>query len=149
VIRVLLDGSTFFQLIEGEFDFANPHGSVALTAGEAGEATPNTAPRKTAVIETRNLLQWALYYPAVLEPAELGLTAAERQQVAASLDAYEQGDLPQALEKYPHPHTPSSAGAKLYRAAVLLSTGQVDEARTLIQDIPGGHSGQRALERML
>src|SRR5687767_4583627 len=37
VIRVLLDGSTFFQLIEGEFDFGNPHGTLALKPGEAGE----------------------------------------------------------------------------------------------------------------
>ncbi|MGH7944067.1 MAG: FecR domain-containing protein, partial [Opitutaceae bacterium] len=40
VIRVLADGSTFFQLIEGEFEFANPFGSVVLKAGEAGEAQP-------------------------------------------------------------------------------------------------------------
>ena len=149
VVRVLPDGSTFFQLIEGEFDFANPHGSVALNPGEAGEATPTSAPRKTAVIETRNLLQWALYYPAVLQPDNLGLTTAERQEIAASLEAYAQGDLPQALEKYPRNHVPTSPGAKLYRAAVLLATGQVDDARTLMGDIPAEHSGRRALERML
>ena len=149
VIRVLLDGSTFFQLLEGEFDFVNPHGSVALKPGEAGEATPNTAPRKTAVIETRNLLQWALYYPAVLPPTEFGLITAERQEVAASLEAYAQGDLPMALEKYPRNHAPTSAGAKLYRAAVLLATGQVDDARMLVQNLPAEHSGRRALERML
>ncbi|MGH7944068.1 MAG: hypothetical protein ACREF9_03540, partial [Opitutaceae bacterium] len=86
------------------------------------------------MIETRNLLQWVLYYPAVLQPAELDLTAAERQALAASLEAYLQGDLPRALEQYPRGHVPASTAEKLYRAAVLLATGQVDTVRDLIRD---------------
>ena len=66
VVRVFPRGKTLMQVLEGEVDLANEFGRVLLRPGEAGEAEIGRAPRKTAVIETRNLLQWALYYPAVL-----------------------------------------------------------------------------------
>ncbi len=149
LVQVFPGGRTFMQVLEGEVDFANALGRVVLNRGEAGEAAPGIAPRKTAVIETRTLLQWALYYPAVLEPDEIGLTAVEREKVRDSLAAYEQGDLPGALDKYPAALAPVSAAEKLYRAAVLLATGQVDAARQLLAGIPGENSTRRALERML
>ena len=149
LVRVLPDGKTLMQVLEGEVDLANDFGRVVLKAGEAGEAATGQAPRKTAVIETRNLLQWALYYPAVLQPDELGLTEAERHALAESLDAYRQGDLLGALDLFPHDYTPSSDGTRLYRAAVLLATGRVDAAGKSFEGTPADHPGRRALERML
>ena len=149
MVRVRADGKTLMQVLEGEVDLANDFGRVRLQSGEAGEAEVGQAPRKTAVIETRNLLQWALYYPAVLQPDELGLTGDEQHALAASLDAYGQGDLPGALDQYPRDYAPATAGARLYRAAVLLATGRVDASRTAMQDVPADHPGRRALERML
>lgn len=149
LVRVAPDGTTFLQVIEGECDFANDQGGIALGAGEAGEASPGSAPRKTAVIETRNLLQWALYYPAVLVPDELGLTADERRRVSASLAAYRAGDLLSALETYPRHDVPASDAARVYRAGIVLATGRVDDARRLLQAVPPTHPGRRALERML
>ncbi len=149
VVRVLPGGRTLMKVLEGELDLSNAQGRVLLKAGEAGEADHGRAPRKTAVIETRNLLQWALYYPAVLQPEELGLSAAEQQAVRASLAAYRVGDLLGALAAYPRGTTPSTSGARLYRAAVLLATGQVEEARKAMSGVPAGHTGRRAMERML
>jgi hypothetical protein len=62
MVRVWPDGKTSMQVLEGEVDLANDSGHVLLKRGEAGEAERGQAPRKTAVIETSNLLQWALYY---------------------------------------------------------------------------------------
>ena len=52
-------------------ELKTPPAVSLLAAGEAGEAAPGQAPRRTAVIEASNILQWALYYPAVLDPADL------------------------------------------------------------------------------
>lgn len=149
MVRVLANGKTFMQVVEGELELSNAFGRVWLKAGEAGEAERGKAPRKTAVIETRNLLQWALYYPGVLQPEELGLTAAERRALAASLDAYQQGNLLGALDRYPPGYQAGSAGAKMFRAAVLLATGRVEESRRAVAGVPANHPARRALERMV
>lgn len=51
-----------------------------------------------AILEARNIVQWWIYYPAVLDPLELGLTTVEQQQFAVSLEAYGRGDLVRALQ---------------------------------------------------
>lgn len=149
VVRVFADGRTVMQVLEGEVDLANEHGQVLLRSGEAGEAERGLAPRKTAVIETRNLLQWALYYPAILTPEEFGLSADEQREVAASLAAYRQGDLLAALGQYPSTAPSSSPGTSVYRAAVLLATGRVEAARESLAGVPAENPGRRALERMI
>jgi len=149
VVRVWPDGKTQMQVLEGEVELANDSGRVLLQSGEAGEAEVGQAPRKTAVIETQNLLQWALYYPAVLQPDELGLSSDEQRDLAPSLAAYSQGDLLGALEQYPPGYVPGSDAARLYRAAVLLATGQVEAARTAMRDTPTDLRGKQAVERML
>ena len=146
-VRVADGGHSFYQVLEGTVVVSNAHGDLTLNAGEAGEAAPGSAPRRTAVIEARNILQWALYYPAVLYPSELAMTAAEERAVAASLDAYRAGDLLGALEKYGD-HAPGGSGGRLYKAGVLLTVGRHDEARKLLAQVPD-LAGRRALDRMI
>jgi Flp pilus assembly protein TadD len=149
MVRVFADGRTVMQVVEGEVDLANDLGAVKLKAGEAGEAQVGQAPHKTAVIETRNLLQWALYYPAVLQPNELGLTGDEQKMLAASLAAYLQGDLLGALARYPADLANDSGAVRLYQAGVLLATGRVDAARAQLDRAPADSPGRRALNRMI
>ena len=70
-VKVDGNGKTFYQVLEGRVEVSNPQGRVEISAGEAAEAVPGSAPRRTAVLEAKNILQWALYYPAVIDPAEL------------------------------------------------------------------------------
>jgi tetratricopeptide (TPR) repeat protein len=147
-VQVGEGGFSKFQVLEGQVVMQNPQGRLVLDAGEAGEALPGQAPRRTAAIITTNLLQWALYYPAVLDPAELGMAAGEKRATAKSLEAYKAGDLLGALESYPE-GAATTAGGKLYRAGVLLAVGRVDEANAALKGIPAGDSGRRALERMI
>ncbi|QJE97249.1 FecR domain-containing protein [Luteolibacter luteus] len=147
-VHVAANGTSRFHVLEGEVELANPQGKLVLAAGEAGEAAPGLAPRRTAMIMANNLLQWALYYPAVLDPSELGMTAGEQQAVAKSLAAYREGDLLAALERYPS-REPQGSGGRLYQAAVLLAVGRLDEAERCLKGVPVDHSGRRALERMI
>ena len=112
-VQVAADGTSRFQVLEGQVELANDQGKLLLDAGAAGGAAAGGAPKKTAVIEATNLLQWALYYPAVLDPDELGMTAAERKSVAGSLSAYRKGDLLGALKKYPERCGPGDRRAAL------------------------------------
>jgi len=147
-VQVAADGTSRFQVLEGQVELANLQGKLTLNAGEAGEAAPGRAPKRTAVIEATNLLQWALYYPAVLDPEELGMSEGEQNAVAKSLAAYREGDLLEALERYP-PRAPQGAGGKLYRAAVLLAVGRLDEADNDLKGVPAGHAGRRAIARII
>lgn len=142
-------GKTTFGLFEGELVMSNAHGNVTLRAGEFGEAVAGRAPRKTAVIDATNIIQWCLYYPAVLDADELGMPAADQQQVAASLAAYRAGDLLGALEKYPKWLRTGSTPARLYRAAVMLAVGRVDEAEAMLRAVPKSAAGRRAIEEMV
>ena len=111
-------------------------GASRSTSGEQGEVEIGKAPRKTAVINAVNILQWALYYPGVLDPRELGMSAGEQRAVGASLAAYRSGDLLGALEKYPANYRPGSGPARLYYAGVLLAVGRVDDAQQLMSTCP-------------
>jgi len=147
-VSVGADGKSFVQVLEGQVELDNPQGKLLLARGEAGEAIPGGAPRKTAVIEAKNLLQWALYYPAVVDPHDLDLTPAERARFGPSIAAYQRGDLLGAVRKLPA-GTPAGSGAKIYQAAALLAVGRVDEARQLASGLRTGHAGRLAIERMV
>ena len=127
-VLVAADGRTTVTMIDGEVELTNRFGSVFLGGGDEGAAAAGKAPVKTAVINAVNVIQWNLYYPGVLDVAELDLTAGERAQLADSLAAYQQGALPEALRKYPADHRPESAADHLYLGALLLSVGLVDQA---------------------
>ena len=144
VVRVAKGGRTTMTLLEGELDLSNKAGSLKLKAGEQAEIVPGQAPRKTAVIEAKDvsdLVQWALYYPAVIPANEFGFSAAQERALGASLVAYKQGDLLAALRVLPRNAPP------LYRAAVLLSVGRVDKAQVALRGTSG--SGKRALEKVI
>jgi tetratricopeptide (TPR) repeat protein len=146
-LQVADDGTTTLSLFDGEVEMTNQFGQLSLKSGEGGVAEPGQAPRRTAVLEMVNVIQWALYYPGVLEVDELSLSADQKQALAESLEAYRSGDLLAALAKYPAGRTPASDEEKVYRAAVLLAVGQVDETEALLKalDAAGGSDARAIL----
>jgi len=134
-LAVADDGSTVVTLIDGEVALTNQDGAVDLVSGEQGIIEPGLAPRKTAVINAANIIQWCLYYPAVLNLDELQFSDAEKQALAASLDDYRSGDLLAALADYPANHTAISDSEKIYHAQLLLAVGQVEESETQLGSI--------------
>ena len=140
-LRVAGDGRTTVAMLDGEVELRNAHGRVLLRSGEQGVAEVGAAPRKTSVIEATQFIQWCLYYPGVVDPAEFGALG------GAAFAAYRAGDLPGALRALPRQRDAGSAEARLFRAAVILSSGQVDAARALLQRTPPDHPIRRALEQ--
>jgi tetratricopeptide (TPR) repeat protein len=141
VVRVAANGSTTVTMLDGEVQLSNAHGSVLLTNGEQAKVDVGSAPRKTAVIEAINVIQWCLYYPGVLDLRELGYAASG----SGSMAAYNQGDLLAALAAYGHGTRSGSNADKVYHASLLLAVGQVDKARRLLTATASGTPGRQAL----
>lgn len=121
-LAVAADGETTLTMFDGEVLLSNAQGELAFRGGEQGIVTPGQAPRKTAVVNAINLIQWCLYYPAVFDPKE------DMPAVSDSLAAYRRGNLLKALELYPANRQPASETERLYLASLLLAVGQVDQA---------------------
>ena len=133
---VAANGSTVITMLDGVVDLSSADGLVSLASGEQGIVEPDQPPRKTTVIQAINIIQWALYYPGVLDPDEAGLAVAEQQALATSLAAYRSGDLLAAEASYPLDRQPGSPAERVYCAATLLAVGQVESAEVLLKDDP-------------
>lgn len=128
-------GRTTITMLDGQVEMTTPAGQLILRSGEQGVAEVGQQPRRTAVISTINVIQWCLYYPGVLDLDELPLEAAGRLALQESLAAYREGDLVRALEKYPADRAPASEAENVYRAALLLAVGQVEQAEQLLESL--------------
>ena len=149
LLQVADSGETLLALIDGAVDLNNPHGTLALAAGEVAKISPGQAPAKTAGIEARNLMQWCFYYPGVIDPREIGLTAAEQTAFADSLGAYAAGDLLQALNRFPANSAPSTDAARVFHAALLLAVGQVERAESVLRSLARPNPAAQALRRVI
>ena len=105
VVDVAESGATTITMIEGRVDASNSFGSLQVSAGEAAFVEPGKAPVKRVVVRPRDAVAWSLYYPRVLGGAD-----------AARLSAM------------------GADGEGLGRAAELLATGQVEQARVKIDE---------------
>ena len=126
-VTVWQDDRTTVTMIDGEVALSNAFGSVTVRGGEQSVAETGRTPTRTAVLSVVSAIQWSLYYPGVLDPAELDFTPPERNLLASSLAAYQRGELLAALDQYPTNHQPASAADHLYLGQLLLATGLVDE----------------------
>ena len=121
-------GRTVLTMLDGEVELRNALGSVVVRSGEQGLVEPGHAPTKTAVINATNIIQWCLYYPGLLDADGLHLDP----DLGASVAAYREGDLLQALKLYPRGRSPANADERTYRASLLLAVGRVGEAEAII-----------------
>src|SRR5207249_3168686 len=128
-LAVAEDGRTVLSLLDGEVDLSNSQGTATLASGEQATVEPGKAPTKTALIDAVNVIQWTLYYPAVIDPDELALNDQEKTTFKAPLDAYRNGDLLSALSNYPETRSPTSDGERALHAALLLAAGRVDQTQ--------------------
>jgi tetratricopeptide (TPR) repeat protein len=126
------NGRTELALLDGQVGLTNAHGSVQLETGERAVVEKDQAPQKSPLLNAINIIQWTLYYPAILDPDELALADDAKQALAASLSAYRSGDLLQALAQYPNGRETASESERVYKAALILAAGNVDGAQSLL-----------------
>lgn len=131
-LAVTEDGRTILTLLDGQVALSNPQGELVLTSGEQATVQAGQPPIKTAVLDAVNIIQWALYYPAIVDVNDLALTAAEQQALGDSLAAYRAGELLRALSAYPEGRQGMSDAERIYFAGLLLSVGRVDQSTALV-----------------
>lgn len=141
VVTVAANGSTTLTMLDGEVELSNAEGSISVTSGEQAKVDVGGRPRKTAVLEAINVIQWCLYYPGVLDLKELGYSLNANR----SISAYNEGDLLAALAAYGHGSRSGSNADNVYHASLLLAVGQVDKARRLLNAASPGTPGRQAL----
>lgn len=141
VVAVAANGSTTVTMLDGEVELSNAQGSLLVSTGEQAKVDVGGVPRKTAVLEAINSVQWCLYYPGVLDLKELGYSSNSN----ASISAYNEGDLLAALAASGHGSRSGSNADKVYHAGLLLAVGQVDKANRLLNAASRGTPGRQAL----
>jgi tetratricopeptide (TPR) repeat protein len=149
LLRASESGETYLALIDGKVDIGNEAGRVEMKAGEEVSVRPGQAPNKTALIDAVNVIQWCIYYPAVLDADEIAFSAEEKKALQKSLIAYRSGDLLQALTLFSTNEAALSEQTKIYYAALELSVGQVDEANHLLADVSTSSHAIQALREMI
>ncbi|HBV21854.1 MAG TPA: TonB-dependent receptor [Nitrosomonas sp.] len=112
-----VEGTEFFvdvdeqrtQLVvyEGRVSAANNFGNLTLESREAAIAYKNQPPRKTIMINPEDAVQWALYYPAIIDYWSKTNIDFDTNNVRAQIDL----------------------------ATRLLTLGSVNEAKTIITDV--------------
>lgn len=148
-LRVAEDGRTTLSLIDGAVELTAAQQTETLHSGEQGIVEPGQAPRKTALLNASAVIQWVLYYPAVVDLDEIGLSASETEMLAESLKVYRSGDLLAALARYPEARQPASNSERVLRAALLLAAGQVELAEADLRSATAETAPARALREMV
>lgn len=115
------------SVLEGRIEASNPRGSVLLTAGQSAIGRIGAAPQRKILLTPRDAVHWALYYPPVLDTAEL------RRLSPAAAHFYEDGDTAAALAALG-----ASDASTIARSALLLEVGRADEASALLDTLPMG-----------
>ncbi len=111
----LHEDNTKIVVYEGKVSASNAQGSLILNDHEAAVAFKDQAPRKEIIIHPTDAVQWALYYPAILD--------------------YWQGN-------------GNATGDLIHKASHLLTVGQAEEAKEIIQQaqqLEGDNSDAYAL----
>jgi Tfp pilus assembly protein PilF len=142
-------GRTVLSLLDGEVDLSAAQSQLAVQSGEQATIEAGRAPTKTALIDAISVIQWALYYPAVVDPDELGLSDQEKATFADALKAYRDGDLPGALAAYPENRQPATEPERAWQAALLLAAGRVSQVETHANALPAGSPIARALAEVI
>lgn len=128
------DDSSIVTVYEGKVTTTNEKGRLTLKRGESTLAKAGKAPQPYALVKPRDAVQWTLHFPPLL--AALGGNGASQTPTDASLVVKEalalvsRGDTSQALTLLEHVPAPEqNTNFHLYRAAMFLDVGRVDEAR--------------------
>lgn len=137
VVRVAANGRTTVTMLDGELELSNSAGSVLVHSGEEAHVARGQRPTKTAALYAINSVQWCLYYPGVLDPAEI-------RMAGAAGEAYREGDVLGALKAFGR-----GGDGGVFRAQLYLAVGQVAKAERVLRGVGPGTPGRDALRTLI
>lgn len=117
-------------VFEGKVESFNDKGSITLTDGQAAVARPGQAPVRKLLLSPKDAVQWALYYPPIIDLPSIRRRTSE-PAVKQALTRYIDGDSLGALAALDSGGDPDI----VLRAGLLVGMGRVEEARPLLEGI--------------
>lgn len=142
------DGPTRLAMLDGRVEMLAANHAVTLDKGEQVRIEPGSTPIKSRLVDAAGVVQWALYYPAVVVPEDLRMAEAETAAFAESLSAYRAGDCLAAQEAAARVPAAGEA-ANLFRAALDLAVGRVDRAESRLAEAPATAPVALALRELI
>src|SRR5688572_29837851 len=149
ILAVAEDGRTTLSLIDGAVELTAAQQTETLQSGEQGVVEPGQPPKKSALLNANAVIQWVLYYPAVVDLDEIGLSTQEKETFSESIKAYRSGDLLQALSSYPETRQPATDAERVLRASLQLAAGQAEPAEADLRGLASESAPARALREMM
>jgi tetratricopeptide (TPR) repeat protein len=141
---------TLLSVFEGRVAAINEAGSLILGSGQSAIARTGQAPVSQVVVRPRDAVQWTLYYPPILDyqPSDFpsASTTDWQAMVRKSIGFFREGDLAMAFSSLKGvPEDIQGPRFFIYRAALHLSVGRVDDAsadiaRALVLDPIDSHA---------
>jgi len=129
----VLSNQTVISMIEGELVCSNAFGQLQVGRGEQAVTVAGAAPLRRILVRPWDAVQWALYYPAILDAVELARIgfpdAVSRLAFDQSLAAYKRGDLTAAFSTIDSLPDPKPLVIRLYQTALYLAVGQVSRTK--------------------
>jgi tetratricopeptide (TPR) repeat protein len=153
VVRVTEDEGRI-TVLEGRVRADNPQGEIVLGRGESAAARAGQAPAAHVLLQPRDAVQWALYYPPLFDRQALtGETTDWAEAARRSLSAYEAGDVAGAFAAIAAvPETIQDTRLSNHRAALLLTVGRLDEAQAALErslQVAAGNAHALALQAIV
>jgi tetratricopeptide (TPR) repeat protein len=123
---------TRVTVYDGRVVTTNAKGTLTAQAGESVLARQGEAPRPYVRLHPEDAVQWALYYPPVIDFKSLPRTGLP-PALQRVLDAYVRNDLAAALAALDAvPEAERTALFSHLKAGLLLTVGRVEEARPVL-----------------
>ncbi len=137
------DSLSEVTVFEGVVKITNKLGEVKLTKGQTAVATENTSPNVIIKINSRDTVQWSLYYPAVINYENLLLdNKSNIKVIEQSIAAAYAGKINNAIYLIETiPSISDSIELQVYKATLYLSVGRINKAHLILQHQTTNHQG--------
>ncbi len=115
---------------------SNEAGNLTLNSGQSAVAEAGRAPELRIVVNPRDAVRWALYYPPIISfsPDDFKKGTEWSERVRKSLEFYRKGEIDKAFDSIDNVSEDiRDPRFFIYRASLLLTVGRVDEAGADIQ----------------
>jgi tetratricopeptide (TPR) repeat protein len=148
-LKALIKGTEYYAsaepdhselaVLEGQVEVESGQGRAEVNPGYKAIAQAGTSPDLQLAIGPRDAVQWALYYPpvlSVLDGSSPQIIANLSVPLREALELAAQGQITNALKRLePVSQEKRDANFYLYRAAMMLSVGRVNESKADIAEL--------------
>jgi tetratricopeptide (TPR) repeat protein len=140
-ILTVLQGSVSTETTDGQRDTATSGQAVTARRGQRLEIRPVTP---------RDAVQWALYYPSIIDYRPTDFPGVAGEEGRRLVEAFRRSDVAGGLAALDKARSGMTESAfRTYRAVLLLSVGQVEDARKELGELPEGDGRRKAVESII